>query len=50
MFSYSSELSHYDKGVEDSKVLQLTSTFNNKIRDKKSLKLSSSLNNYPLYI
>ena len=50
MFSYSSELSNYDKGVEDSKVLQLTSTFNNKIRDKKSLKLSSSLKNYPLFI
>ena len=39
MFSFSSELSNYDKGVEDSKVLQITSTFNNKIRNKKSFKL-----------
>ena len=35
MFSYSSELTNYDRGVEGSKVLQLTSTFNNKIRDWK---------------
>ena len=33
MFSFSSELANYDKGVEGSKVLQITSTFNNKIRD-----------------